>query len=44
MSTYQLLASQTIARPIDEVFAFFSRPDNLGRITPAGLEIGRAHV
>src|SRR5215208_6344287 len=37
MTTYQLTASQTICRPIDDVFAFFSRPDNLGRITPAAM-------
>jgi ligand-binding SRPBCC domain-containing protein len=27
-------ASQKIERPIDEVFAFFSKPENLERITP----------
>lgn len=37
MSTHQLRASQVIARPVDEVFAFFSRPDNLGRITPPAM-------
>ena len=35
--TYELRASQVIDRPIDEVFAFFSRPGNLGRITPAAM-------
>ena len=37
MSIHRLSASQFIARPIDEVFAFFSRPENLGRITPASM-------
>ena len=37
MGTHRLAASQTIDRPIEEVFAFFSRPDNLARITPAAM-------
>ncbi len=37
MSTHRISASQFIGRPIDEVFAFFSRPENLGRITPASM-------
>lgn len=37
MTTHRLSARQFIARPIDEVFAFFSRPENLGRITPASM-------
>jgi len=37
MSTHRLSASQFVARPIGEVFAFFSRPENLGRITPASM-------
>jgi uncharacterized protein YbjT (DUF2867 family)/ligand-binding SRPBCC domain-containing protein len=37
MSTHHLHAGQVIARPIDEVFAFFSRPENLGRITPPAM-------
>jgi len=37
MSTHHLSASQLVARPIEEVLAFFSRPGNLGRITPAGM-------
>jgi uncharacterized protein YbjT (DUF2867 family)/ligand-binding SRPBCC domain-containing protein len=37
MTTHRLVASQTIDRPIDEVFAFFSRPENLGRITPPSM-------
>jgi uncharacterized protein YbjT (DUF2867 family)/ligand-binding SRPBCC domain-containing protein len=38
MPTHTLLASQLIPRPLDDVFAFFSRPENLGRITPPWME------
>ena len=37
MATHHLHASQLINRPIDEVFAFFARPENLGRITPPAM-------
>jgi NADH dehydrogenase len=37
MTTHRLVASQTIDRPIEELFAFFSRPENLGRITPPAM-------
>ena len=37
MSAHRLTASQLVARPVDEVFAFFARPENLGRITPASM-------
>ena len=37
MSIHRLVASQTIDRPVDEVFAFFSKPENLGRITPPAM-------
>lgn len=37
MATHRLHASQVIDRPIDEVFAFFARPENLGRITPPAM-------
>ena len=37
MTTHRLVASQTIDRPIEEVFAFFSNPTNLGRITPPSM-------
>ena len=37
MSSHHLRASLFIARPIDEVFAFFSEPRNLARITPPGM-------
>jgi ligand-binding SRPBCC domain-containing protein len=31
---YVLTAQTVVAAPLDEVFAFFSRPENLGLITP----------
>jgi ligand-binding SRPBCC domain-containing protein len=34
---YRLTAATAIDAPIDEVFAFFSRPENLGAITPARM-------
>jgi uncharacterized protein YbjT (DUF2867 family)/ligand-binding SRPBCC domain-containing protein len=37
MSTHRLSASQLVPRPIEEVFAFFSQPENLGRITPSSM-------
>jgi uncharacterized protein YbjT (DUF2867 family)/ligand-binding SRPBCC domain-containing protein len=37
VTTHTLRASQLLDRPIDEVFAFFSRPENLGRITPPAM-------
>jgi uncharacterized protein YbjT (DUF2867 family)/ligand-binding SRPBCC domain-containing protein len=37
MTTHRLISSQTIDAPIEDVFAFFSRPDNLGRITPRSM-------
>jgi uncharacterized protein YbjT (DUF2867 family)/ligand-binding SRPBCC domain-containing protein len=37
MSTHRLSASQFVARPIEEVFAFFARPENLPRITPPSM-------
>ncbi|MEO5705396.1 MAG: NAD(P)H-binding protein [Candidatus Limnocylindrales bacterium] len=41
MSAHRLHASQVVERPIDEVFAFFSRPENLARITPPGMGFDR---
>lgn len=41
MSTHHLHASQLVTRPIEEVFAFFSRPENLARITPPGMGFDR---
>ena len=35
MAIHRLSAVQFVARPIEEVFAFFSRPENVGRMTPA---------
>ena len=37
MSAHRLVATQFIDRPLDEVFAFFAEPRNLGRITPSGM-------
>lgn len=37
MTTHTLHTTQFIARPIDEVFDFFSRAENLARITPSGM-------
>ncbi len=37
MTKHILSAQQFIARPIDEVFAFFAEPRNLARITPATM-------
>jgi NADH dehydrogenase len=37
MTTHRLRATLEVDRPIDEVFAFFSRPENLGRITPPAM-------
>jgi len=41
MSSHRLVARQTVDRPIGEVFDFFARPENLGRITPPGLGFER---
>lgn len=35
---YELLARTTFNRPLGEVFPFFSRPENLGLITPPGMK------
>jgi len=37
MKIYTLSRTQFIARPLDEVFDFFSRPENLARITPPSM-------
>ena len=37
MTIHRLTATQFIPRPIDDVFSFFARPENLGRITPASM-------
>lgn len=34
---YRLLARQRVERPLDEVFAFFARPENLDALTPPFL-------
>jgi len=37
MKYYTLTTSQSFPLKLDEVFSFFSRPENLGRITPPNL-------
>lgn len=37
MKTYVLKKEFIVARPVDEVFAFFERPENLAKITPPSL-------
>jgi ligand-binding SRPBCC domain-containing protein len=37
MTLYSLKRQHLIRRPLEEVFAFFSRPENLAEITPASL-------
>ena len=37
MTTHRLHASLLIERPLDEVFDFFTRPENLARITPRSM-------
>jgi uncharacterized protein YbjT (DUF2867 family)/ligand-binding SRPBCC domain-containing protein len=37
MATHRLVATQLIPLPVDEAFAFFARPDNLARLTPASM-------
>lgn len=37
MTVHHLSAEQVVPRPRSEVFAFFARPENLGRITPRDL-------
>lgn len=41
MPRHRLTASQVVARPIEEVFEFFSKPENLGRITPPSMGFER---
>jgi ligand-binding SRPBCC domain-containing protein len=38
MRTYLLQRTQFLPRPVQEIFEFFSRPENLQRITPAWLD------
>lgn len=37
MKIYTITREQVIPKPVDEVFSFFSRPENLGRLTPRNL-------
>jgi NADH dehydrogenase len=41
MASHRLTTAQVVARPIDEVFGFFAKPANLGRITPPGMGFTR---
>jgi hypothetical protein len=36
--TYQLISEQWVPQPLEEAFAFFSRPENLQEITPGWLD------
>ena len=36
--TYQLIREQWVPQPLEEAFAFFSRPENLQAITPGWLD------
>lgn len=36
---HRLTAADLVAAPVDEVFAFFSQPRNLGALSPAGLAL-----
>lgn len=38
MTTHTLIASQVVPADIDRAWAFFSRPENLGRITPPSMD------
>jgi ligand-binding SRPBCC domain-containing protein len=45
MTTHRLVASQFVPRPLPEVFDFFSRAENLRRITPPNIStVSRPHV
>jgi len=37
MTTHRVHAETLVERPIDQVFAFFARPENLGRVMPRSL-------
>ena len=37
IKTYTLKRQQLIRRPLEEVFPFFARPENLGLLTPPSL-------
>lgn len=36
--TYELRTTTTVNAPIEETFAFFSRPENLGMLTPSAMK------
>jgi len=37
MKVHEIKRSQLIAKPLEEVFSFFERPENLSRITPPSM-------
>ena len=37
MQCNELIKTQFVSKPIDQVFSFFSKPENLERITPKYL-------
>jgi len=37
VKVHRLYLEQTVDRPLDEVFGFFARPENLARITPPSM-------
>jgi len=44
MQTFSLEREQWLPRNLDEVFAFFSRPENLQKITPPWLDFRMVEV
>jgi ligand-binding SRPBCC domain-containing protein len=38
MKVYSLYKQQLVRKPLQEVFSFFERPENLGRLTPKDLK------
>ena len=38
MQQYQLIRQQEVSRPLERIFTFFEKPENLGLITPPSLE------
>ena len=39
MTTHRLIARQLVPAPIERVFAFFAKPENLGRLTPPSMDL-----
>ncbi len=38
MQQYQLIRQQEVSRPLERIFTFFEKPENLALITPPSLE------